>query len=337
MQVFVSWLRMRWKLWLLCLAWALIYTVICWLWGMPLAVSLYAFALCAFLGAAVMLSDFLRFRRKYRTFFQDVIMRKEDLPDGFYARLELLPRPDNVWEEAYQKWLGQLLERLKGLEADGERRYAELSDYYMMWAHQIKTPIAAMRLKLQSQDSQLCRELEMDLVRIEQYVEMVMCYLRLDSESTDYVLKEQELDPIVRQAVRQLAPQFIGKKLRLDYEPLDCRVLTDEKWLLFVIGQVLSNALKYTREGGISIVLEEPKTLCMKDTGIGIAPEDVPRIFEKGFTGFNGREDKKASGLGLYLCRRICSNLGHRIEVESVVGKGTSVRIFLEQKEVRTE
>ena len=113
--------------------------------------------------------------------------------------------------------------------------------------------------------------------------------------------------------------------------------MTDEMWLLFVIEQVLSNALKYTRSGEISITLEAPKTLCIRDTGIGIAPEDLPRIFEKGFTGYNGRNDKKASGIGLYLCRRICSRLNHKIIITSKVDVGTEVRIDLDRKVLEVE
>ena len=111
--------------------------------------------------------------------------------------------------------------------------------------------------------------------------------------------------------------------------------MTDEKWLLFVIEQVLSNALKYTRAGSITIELEAPKTLVIRDTGIGVAPEDLPRIFEKGYTGYNGRGDQKASGLGLYLCRTICKRLGHTITASSVPDHGTAIRIALEQRQIR--
>ena len=195
-----------------------------------------------------------------------------------------------------------------------------------------------MRLTLQNEDSELSRRLSEDLLRIEQYVEMVLCYLRLDSSSTDYVFQEYDLDSIVKQAVRKFAGQFIRRKIRLDYQPLHTRVVTDEKWLLFVVEQVLSNALKYTPAAGtVTIDLEEPKTLCIRDTGIGIAPEDLPRVFEKGYTGYNGRNDKKASGIGLYLCRRICKNLNHVISVDSSLDSGTVVRIRLEQVKLGKE
>lgn len=166
---------------------------------------------------------------------------------------------------------------------------------------------------------------------------MVLTFLRLDSGSTDYVIKEYDLDKIVKQAVRKFSSDFIGRKLRLVYEPLNTTVITDEKWLGFVFEQVLSNALKYTPAGSITITLENEKTLRIRNTGIGIAPEDLPRIFENGYTGYNGRIDKKASGIGLYLCKRVCSNLGHTITARSVVDVGTIIDIDLAQTYLKVE
>ena len=228
-----------------------------------------------------------------------------------------------------------LYQKQQELTQEWRVRYSDMMEYYTAWTHQMKTPIAAMRLHLQAADTPENHMLLEDLQRIEQYVEMVLCYLRLDSDSTDYLFVQCDLDSIVRQAVRRFSAQFIHRKIRLEYEPLDCQVLTDEKWLLFVIEQVLSNALKYTRAGSITIELEAPKTLVIRDTGIGVAPEDLPRIFEKGYTGYNGRGDQKASGLGLYLCRTICKRLGHTITASSVPDHGTAIRITLEQQQVR--
>lgn len=123
---------------------------------------------------------------------------------------------------------------------------------------------------------------------------MVLSYLRLESDSTDYIIRKYKLDSIIKQALRKYSSQFIRKKIRLNYESINVKILTDEKWLLFVIEQILSNALKYTNTGGeISIFLKPGQILCIKDNGIGISPEDLPRIFENGFTGYNGRTDKK--------------------------------------------
>lgn len=215
-------------------------------------------------------------------------------------------------------------------------KYSDMVDYYTMWVHQIKTPIASMHLILQKEDSEDSRRLRAELFRVEQYVQMVLCFLRLDSDFTDYVIKEYRVDDIIRPAVRRLAPQFIMKKLSLEYEQTDEVALTDEKWLSFVVEQVLSNAVKYTSAGSISIKCDGDR-LVISDTGIGIAAEDLPRIFDKGYTGFNGRADRKASGIGLYLCRRICDNLRHSIKVESAPGHGTTIIIGLERDKLEVE
>ncbi len=299
------------------------------LYRLPLGAVLYPAALCLGLSVILLAADF---RRVYMThvFLSDV----KGLPAETFGPL---PATDDVLDEDYQEIIRLLCEEEKQREAAFNARFSDMVDYYTVWAHQIKTPIASMRLTLSGEDSALSRTLSGDLFRIEQYVEMVLMFLRLDSGSTDYVIRECELDSIVRSAVRKFAGEFINRRLSLNYSMPETRVLTDEKWLSFVIEQVLSNALKYTREGSISITLESPKTLCISDTGIGIAPEDMPRIFEKGFTGYNGRGDMKASGIGLYLCRRICRNLGHSISAESEPGKGTMIRIGLYRDKLEVE
>ena len=166
---------------------------------------------------------------------------------------------------------------------------------------------------------------------------MVLSYIRLGSNENDFVIKEYDLDNIVRQAIRKYAPLFIRKKINLDFQPTNYKVLTDEKWLVFVIEQLLSNAIKYTNKGKISIYPLEDKKLVIEDTGIGISKEDIPRIFDKGFTGYNGRTDKKATGLGLYLCKNILDKLSHKISIESEVGVKTKVILDLSMINVNIE
>ncbi|MBS6859831.1 MAG: sensor histidine kinase [Clostridiales bacterium] len=330
MQFFFSYLYHRRKVLLLLFFFLFLFAVSFWLYRLPVEAVAYPALICAAIGLAVLILGSLRASRKHR-----LLVR---LADSLTELPRSLPEPRTQDDEDYQLLVGALCEEQRRLKSTMELRYADMIDYYTVWAHQIKTPIASMRLTLQEEDSEFSRRAGEDLLRIEQYVEMVLCYLRLDSDSTDYVFREQELDPILRQAVRRLSGQFIRRRMHLQYEPLGVRVLTDEKWLLFVVEQVLTNALKYTPAGGtITIELEEPKTLCIRDTGIGIAPEDLPRIFEKGYTGVNGRADKKASGLGLYLCRRICRALGHTIRANSSPDSGTVIRIDLSSHEQHPE
>ena len=295
------------------------------LYHLPLAAVWYPSALCVILGLAVLLLDFRRVKARRET-LRLILCQLPTLP-------ETLPAAHTVPEEDYRALVQALCAQQQALETRMNAQYQDMLDYYTLWAHQIKTPIASMRLSLQAEDSARSRRLLQELSRTEQYVEMVMVYIRLDGGS-DLVLRSCSVDAIVRASVRRFAGEFITHRLKLDYTPLDVSCVTDEKWLRFVVEQVLSNALKYTREGGISIYLEAPKTLVIRDTGIGIAPEDLPRIFEKGFTGYNGRGDQKASGLGLYLCRRVCAKLGHTITAESTPDHGTAIRIGLDQQAV---
>ncbi len=213
------------------------------------------------------------------------------------------------------------------------QHYQENEDFFALWAHQIKTPIAALTVLLQEEDLDIAASRQ-ELLKIEGYVEMALGYTRYENMGNDLVLESQPLDQLVKNVVKKYSTMFIYKHLSVQLDHLEYHVLTDEKWFSFVLEQLLSNALKYTTQGGIHIYGEEDSDgLCVivQDTGIGIRKEDLPRVFEKGFTGYNGRVDQKASGLGLYLCKGICTKLGHRLSIESELEKGTRVMIRLQQ------
>ena len=301
----------------------LIFTVSFALYGLPLGAVLYPAALCAAAGGIILLLSL----RKSRAVCQELSLMQPhpaDLPDE-------LPAAQSPQEQAYQALLLALHTDRQKLKSDMNARYHDMTEYYTVWAHQIKTPIAAIRLALQNEDTPLSRRLTGEVGRVEQYVQMALTYLRLGSDSSDYVIRSCALDDIVRPAVRRFAGEFIQRKIQLNYQMLNYTVITDEKWLGFVVEQVLSNALKYTPQSSVSIYMEPEGVLCIRDTGIGIAPEDLPRVFEKGYTGYNGRSHRKASGLGLYLCREILTRLGHSVSAESQVDHGTTIRIDLRQ------
>ena len=329
MDLFLKYLKQ--KLWLFVVGgtFSLIFTVSFFLYHLPVEAVIYPTLLCAFIGLFVLIFDFLRVKDRHKELAQI-----KSIPDAITATF---PADNNIQNEDYREVIRLLCEEHDQYKSETNYKYTDMIDYYTVWAHQIKTPIAAMRLTLQNEDTPLTRKLTNDLYRIEQYVEMVLTFLRLNSDSTDYVFKEYDLDNIVKSAVKKFSSEFIGRKLRLIYDPLNTSVITDEKWLSFVIEQVLSNALKYTPSGSITISLVGEKTLRIEDTGIGIAPSDLPRIFENGYTGFNGRTDKKASGIGLYLCRRVCNNLGHTITANSTVDVGTAIDIDLTQTKLEME
>ena len=295
------------------------------LYQLPLAAVAYPAALCLLACIAAAAWDYARTVRRHR--------RMAELRTEANAMLLALPAPDTIGEADCMAAIETLRRAASERETANTARHREMVDYYTAWVHQIKTPIAAMRLTLQLDDTPNGRKLMSQLLRIEQYVDMVLMYLRLDEGASDYVIRSCDVDEVIRQSLRKFAGEFIDRRLTLHYAPVGLTAVTDEKWLGFVVEQVLSNALKYTPEGGsITIDAEEPATLCIRDTGIGIAPEDLPRIFDRGYTGRNGRTHRQASGIGLYLCRRICRDLGHTITAASAVGEGTVIRLDLSRR-----
>ncbi|MBP3477809.1 MAG: sensor histidine kinase [Lachnospiraceae bacterium] len=292
------------------------------LYHLPLSAVLYPTFICFLIGSFFIGWSVYRAYEKHKKLLSMQSLHMNVLQDAFAENV-------GTQEKDYQQIILKLCQEMQMAEDKMSNSYKEMIDYFTVWVHQIKTPIASMRLHLETEDSKLARRLKSDLLHIEQYVEMVLTYIRMESNSSDYVFRQIKLDKIMRENIRKLRGDFIMKKLNLKYEPIEETVVSDEKWLSFVVEQILSNALKYTNEGSVTIMLEKPKTLCISDTGIGIASEDIPRIFEKGYTGGNGREDKRASGLGLYLCKQICNRLGFVISVSSEVEIGTVVRIDL--------
>lgn len=299
--------------------------------SVPIEPLLYALLLCAVLLTVLGAIRFYAFYYKHRT----LCVFKKDF--GFIT--QDLPVPTGIVESDYRELIDILKQSRSDIASAADMKYRDMLDYYTLWAHQIKTPIAAMRLLLQTEEGAQNEELSEQLFKIEQYVEMVLQYLRSDSISADMDLHLFNLDSIVRQAVKKYRKQFLRKKLTIELGELNCTVLTDEKWLVFVIEQIISNALKYTQTGGIKIYMAPalPKTLVIDDTGIGIRPEDLPRVCEKGFTGFNGRADKKSTGIGLFLCKKVLNRLSHTIKIESSIGVGTRVLIGLQSKELEVE
>lgn len=232
--------------------------------------------------------------------------------------------------------LQEMQEQSHFQQAEDQARFSELLDYYSLWVHQIKTPIAASQLLVQDLEGESKRLLEQEIFKIDRYANLVLQYLRLESFHEDLVLRRESLDAMVKEVVRQYALFFIQKGLSLNLHDLEKTVLTDRKWLLVIIEQVLSNSLKYTKEGEIEIYTDQD-ALYLRDTGIGIKNDDVLRVFERGFSGYNGRLTQQSSGLGLYLSKKIADQLGHDISIQSEVGKGTTVRIGFKEKKLVVE
>lgn len=294
------------------------------LYSLPMEALKYTLLVLSVLLAAGLTAAYGRMKRRA----EQLTQTRMALEAGDTRLPEARGYPEEDWREIAQTLKEQLvIERKRA-----ERAMSETAEYYTTWAHQIKTPISAIRLSLQDEDTPAARTALKELTRVEQYAEMALTFARLDAPSTDYVFRSCALDDVLRRAIRRFSGEFIARRLRLNFEESGAQAVTDEKWLGFVVEQILANALKYTREGEISVGVEDGECVVVRDTGIGIAPEDLPRVFEKGYTGFNGRVDERASGIGLYLCRRVCQRLGAKITVNSLLGKGTTVRVDLSRE-----
>lgn len=302
------------------------------LYGIRMEAAWYPILITALFGVIMLAAGFVRYDKRRRN-MERILSSDGIFPDA----ADILPKAESLEEEDYHELLGKMEAAFRKKKGEWDALRRDMDDYYATWVHQIKAPIAVMKVMLQQEDTPENRELSAELFRVEQYAEMALCYVRLGEGASDLVIQEYDLDTIIRKAVRKYAGQFIRRRIRLVYEGTAVRVITDEKWLSFIIEQLLSNAVKYTSEGSVTIAVGDGKKLSVTDTGIGISPEDMPRIFEKGYTGYNGRLDKKSTGIGLYLCRKAAEKLGHVLTAESEPGKGSRFTIDLESYPFRAE
>ncbi len=295
------------------------------LYGHPWWVGGYAALLGLAAGLVFAAVDFARFAARHAA----LARLAGHFPTGS------LPPAANLPEADYAGIVAALEAERARLEAENEHRRRDAEEYYTLWAHQVKTPLAAMGLLLQSGGASRA-DLEQELFRIGQYVDMVLQYQRLSSMEGDLLLQRHNLAALAKKAAKNCAPLFIHRGLSVSVEGVSGSLITDEKWFGFVLEQLFANAAKYTRHGGVR-VYGEGACLVVEDSGAGIPPEDLPRVFERGFTGAAGRSERSSTGIGLYLCREILGRLGFSISIESRLGQGTRVRLHLAQETLEVD
>lgn len=323
-QLLLYYIRERWTFFL---CFACIYLVMIFmmtLYRLAVTAVIYSLFISILPVFFLLLFDLLRFRRRYREIeCYSFLLREEP---------EAMPAGNTPTDRALTEIINHMGKRVRHEIKQGNLTAHEQTDYYTLWVHQIKTPIAAARMILQSNPDEHSAALKQELFKIERYSEMALGFIRIESLNADFQFKQHAAYDIVRQAVKKYSTVFIYQRLSLELEPFPNRILTDEKWLLFALEQILSNALKYTKTGKITITMDENDVLSIRDTGIGISQEDLPRIFEKGFTGYNGRVNKTSTGLGLYLCKKVLTRLSNRIAIFSDKGRGTVVKLYLHRE-----
>ena len=289
--------------------------------GVDVKIALYPAIICIVLWGLYAAFRFYGYCRKH--------LHRAELSNHIEITLKNLPKPESLLEEDYQNLLNVLTECNRLQLSETNQKYSHMREYITLWVHQMKTPITAINLLINEFDNDDKNKIKEQLFELEGYLDTALQFMRLDTMSSDLLLKEYSLMQIVKQGIKYYSKVFISKGISLKLSEFNTTVVTDEKWLLFVIKQILSNALKYTDEGSISIYAAPHKTLVIEDTGIGISEEDINRSFEKGFTGYNGRLDKKATGIGLYLSKQILDKLNHDIKIYSQLAIGTKVEISL--------
>lgn len=300
------------------------------LYGLPWGPAGYTCLVTAVVTLGFLMAGFFRWKRKRR---QLLILKRQAEQSLETADL---PKAETPLEKIYQEIIRDQEKRCQREQKESREKLVRSREYYTRWSHQIKTPIAAMELLLQEEPADV-RALKRELLKTSQYVEMALSYQRMEGDGNDLVIQRYELRPVVMQAVKKVSPLLIHKHISFSAGDLSGEVLTDEKWLVFVLEQLLTNASKYTKEGGSVRIGQENGLLVLRDTGIGIRPEDLPRIFEWGYTGYNGRLDKRSTGVGLALVKQVMEMLGNKMEIRSVLGEGTEVFLDLRRTELETE
>lgn len=215
----------------------------------------------------------------------------------------------------------------------------EYRDYIEAWVHEVKTPIASARLIIGNNENPATKGIDYELKKIEDNVEQVLYYARSQNVSQDFIVKRLSLKAVVIEAVRRSSRDFINKRIAVDLDGVEGAVYSDAKWLGFILHQIIGNAVKYSEAGTGKVkisTVQEGKVLrlVIEDNGIGIVDRDLNRVWEKGFTGENGRLYNKSTGIGLYLCKSLCEKLGLGISLDSQAGEGTRVAILFPAEEI---
>ncbi|MCI8996465.1 MAG: HAMP domain-containing histidine kinase [Lachnospiraceae bacterium] len=293
-----------------------------------LAIGVYT-ALC-FYGSFFLLIG-LEYRRK--KVYLGTIRASLDALDKKY----LLPEMMGYAENQEQRILKEILQELEKSMADHVNYYKnteqEYKEYIELWIHEVKTPIATGKLMLDNHPSHLGLQLQEELEKIEDYTEQALFYARSSHVEKDYLIRAVSLKTLVTQAVTHNKRSLIAKKVSLTMEGLETTVYTDEKWLAFILNQLISNSIKYSDKEKLKLSFtgdagREQICLKIRDNGRGVKSADLDRVFEKGFTGSLGRQASQATGLGLYLCKKLCGRLGHGIQIASTEGEGCEVTLI---------
>lgn len=269
--------------------------------------------------------------RRGKQFLKETLEIAKNLEEPYLIGEMNIPartKEQKLWMEFLQDIGKSMKEHVK----EYRRETKEYKEYIELWIHEVKLPIAAAKLMINNHRAQIPEGMEKELDRIESYTEQALFYARSNDVEKDYLIREMLLVDIMNEVISLNRRELLDRQVQLSLHDLDKRVYTDAKWMIFILNQILSNSLKYAGHERLCVEIygvssEENTSLWIRDNGIGIKEEEVNRVFEKGFTGSNGRLKKKSTGIGLYLCRKLCNRLGHSIDLQSGENAGCQVCI----------
>lgn len=301
---------------------SIFFTIYLWMIETPLSMILL-FLLVFYLGLCV----YYLIQYKIVNKRHQEIIRLVDELDEKYLISEILPQPKNIESQGYYYALQKACKAMNDQIGEIEYKRKDYQEYIESFVHEIKTPIAAISLYCDNEKNYSIKE---ELQKIYHLVEQILFYARSENPEKDYFIKEVSLEEVVHQSLMEYKDYILGKKIHLEVQ-VDYQVYTDEKWMVFILSQIIQNAVKYTKQNGhlwiTSTKGENQVCLHIRDDGIGITKEDIGRVFEKGFTGHN-RKKEYSTGMGLYLCRKLCDRLHLGIDITALEGKGTEVTII---------
>ena len=289
---------------------------------------------CAFIIVFVMALAILIEYKKKKDYYNELIKNMEDLKEK-YLISEIIKTPNfvegRILKEILQDTGKSMLENVnyyKNIQED-------YKEYIELWIHEVKIPIAASKLIIENNKNEITKSIDEELDKVENYTEQALFYARSNAVEKDYIINKTNLKEIVNGAILKNKTTLLNEKVSIELSNLkDEEVYTDSKWAVFIINQIIQNAIKYSKKENKKIEISSQEKndkviLYIKDNGIGIKKGEITRVFERGFTGENGRIiGQKSTGIGLYLCKKLCDRLGLGIELNSEKDKGTEVRII---------
>lgn len=269
---------------------------------------------------------------KHKKYYDELVSISENL-DKKYLISEVISEPEFIEGKLVYNILKSSNRNMQEHVKYFKNMQSEYQEYIETWVHEIKTPIASLMLIMENHEDNIPNSMKYEVKKIENYIDQVLYYSRSNDVSKDYIIKKFNLERIIRCAIRKNASDFINKRIEIDIKEINFNVYSDEKWVEFILNQIINNAIKYSKEseGKVSINAVKNKNniiLSIKDNGVGINEKDIDRVFEKGFTGENGRIFGKSTGIGLYLCKKLCDKLGLGINIVSKQQEGTEIRII---------